>query len=288
MRELMWECRQATHCECQDEHLCRVDQLKQRYAQVLLDSKEDVHSVLKQWHFIVQEYMNRQLTYREDVLTAISGIASQFRERPLGKYYAGLWEAELPMGLLWQSEHRMVHRSGMHPDESKVEVCNTRPGSYTAPSWSWASIVGRVTWPFFWDLIVDQSCAEIKYIECASAGAHDLGKTSSGVVEVVGPAVEFLAEPVDERTIKEADGWFHCQLSQGEASELFWCDTLEDTEILVGHAFWCVAICKSRETAALVLRSASDGTYTRIGMQIFDGHGISPFDEAPHKSFRIV
>ena len=84
-----------------------------------------------QWNRIVQDYCKRPLTKEEDKLIAISGIAKVFQSRMLDDaYVAGLWYNSFPLGPLWKVSD---------PDSI------TRPASYRAPSWSWASIDGGIS-----------------------------------------------------------------------------------------------------------------------------------------------
>ena len=82
------------------------------------------------------------MTNSRDKLIALSGLAHSYYERQSksgvsyedykggrrGKYAAGLWEADMPSALLWQTP------SGQRPSE------------YRAPSWSWASVDGRISY----------------------------------------------------------------------------------------------------------------------------------------------
>ena len=84
----------------------------------------------------------RELTKGADKLIALSGLAHSYYEREgkpgvshkdykaghRGKYGAGLWEADMPSALLWRS------RSAQRPSE------------YRAPSWSWASVDGHISY----------------------------------------------------------------------------------------------------------------------------------------------
>ena len=85
------------------------------------------------WSRLVGAYTLAKLTIKTDKLVAISGLARKADELHAqvgGKYLAGLWEAALPIELLW----RVIDPASGSP---------TRPDSFTAPSWSWASVSGR-------------------------------------------------------------------------------------------------------------------------------------------------
>lgn len=85
------------------------------------------------WHRVVEQYSSLSLTNQTDRLPALSGLA--IRSSPvLGEYLAGLWKHSIISDLLWRI--------------NKLEHDIVRPTEYIAPSWSWASVTGPVSfWP---------------------------------------------------------------------------------------------------------------------------------------------
>lgn len=83
------------------------------------------------WYRIVTEFTGRDLTYEEDRLSAIAGIAKRFGGVVDDTYHAGLWRRDMITGLLWNP--------GRTPGKHRTR-------SARAPSWSWASIGGGVTY----------------------------------------------------------------------------------------------------------------------------------------------
>ena len=106
----------------------------------------------------MQDYSRRKLTYSKDKLIALSGLAHDYSEREVqpgasykhykgeqrGKYAAGLWEVDMPSALLWRTYQyppnmtRAVNATPLRPPQ--------RPSDYRAPSWSWASVDGRISY----------------------------------------------------------------------------------------------------------------------------------------------
>jgi hypothetical protein len=84
------------------------------------------------WQTLCSHYAYRELTFPEDKLPAISGIASNIAKKVQSDYLAGLWRNNLVHDLFW-----------------KTVTVATKPKKYRAPSWSWASIDGRINWPFW-------------------------------------------------------------------------------------------------------------------------------------------
>jgi hypothetical protein len=84
------------------------------------------------WQLLVEDYSGRSLANPADKLIAISGLASMIAPAiPSGtsSYVAGLWKGNLAQDLLWY-----------------VASAASRPVYYAAPSWSWASVMGRVAY----------------------------------------------------------------------------------------------------------------------------------------------
>lgn len=84
------------------------------------------------WDQIVEYYSNRQLTNGEDKLVAVSGLAKEMRLILEDEYLAGIWRKTLPWGLLWSIFSTDVF------DTVRFPGCR-------APSWSWASIDGKIS-----------------------------------------------------------------------------------------------------------------------------------------------
>jgi hypothetical protein len=92
------------------------------------------------WYSLVEDYSSRKLTYEEDKLPALSGMAQRMflalieDGKVSDRYIAGLWEQDLLVGLLWR-------RAAKPWQKDKVREENAE---YVAPSWSWASTTESV------------------------------------------------------------------------------------------------------------------------------------------------
>ncbi len=85
------------------------------------------------WYGLVENFTSRDLTKESDKLIALSGLVSEINKL-LGDdvYLAGLWRNDLLNDLCWSPHY--------------AEECFP-PSTYRAPSWSWASLDGRVSYP---------------------------------------------------------------------------------------------------------------------------------------------
>ncbi|KAF1986510.1 HET-domain-containing protein [Aulographum hederae CBS 113979] len=85
-------------------------------------------SIYHVWESIVHTYTRANLTFEDDKLVAISGVARDFQSLMKAEYYAGLWGKRLVQQLLW-----------------RVDTPRKRPEKYRAPSWSWISVNGPIS-----------------------------------------------------------------------------------------------------------------------------------------------
>jgi len=136
-RQLYWECQHCILAEnglhVASSHMPSTNIRSLVHHQRSLPQDERSHYQLSlSWyqHLIQSQYSRSRLTKRSDKLVALSGLARAFAARkPSRRYMAGLWENDLHMGLRWY-----------RPKEGKkAEI-------YQAPSWSWASQDGQVTY----------------------------------------------------------------------------------------------------------------------------------------------
>lgn len=107
------------------------------------DTKTDDTELESDWYSWMRKYSQRTLTYPQDRLPAVSGLAKWFtktfrREHP---YYAGHWHSKVNFwrSLFWTAE-------SPHTSFSELITSLTAPEGFTAPSWSWASRMSIVHW----------------------------------------------------------------------------------------------------------------------------------------------
>jgi hypothetical protein len=94
-------------------------------------SQEWCSAAIDYWStsLVPDHYSHRKLTRHTDKLLAVAGMAKKlWQQEQRMRYVAGLWwDDSLAFNLLW-----------------RASPGNTRISSYVAPSWSWASLVGKV------------------------------------------------------------------------------------------------------------------------------------------------
>jgi hypothetical protein len=122
--ELLWECLTCSARECVRGYL-RKNNFKRSIMEYCPVAPTPIE--MKSWYSIVCQYTSLDLTYDQDVLTAIAGVVRNFLSITKLQYVSGMWWEHLPYGLLWYCEQAKL------PGKSTV-----------APSWSWGSRRGPV------------------------------------------------------------------------------------------------------------------------------------------------
>lgn len=163
---------------------------KSSYSLCLASS--NLYYVARTWRALVWQYADLSIKHATDRFPALGGIARDFgakrtiREgqavRP-SRYYAGCWEDAMLDDLAWS-----VH--GPEP----------RPDSWRAPSWSWASIDGRLSYRDV-DLFYDEDgdsiespdsidFARVVEVNVTPSGSDLYGQLAKGSLTLVGPLLE--------------------------------------------------------------------------------------------------
>jgi hypothetical protein len=120
-------------------------------------SKDDLW---KLWAGIVEIYTASKLTYTSDKLVALSGIVKLMERALDDQYCAGLWRKNLVTQLSWLSAC----------DEQRLRP---RPNPYRAPSWSWASLDGRISARFYSDSSYTNMKTLVNIIDCEIESTTD-------------------------------------------------------------------------------------------------------------------
>ena len=162
--EVVFECAQMTSCECGQARHKFWDQ-KKIYSNLraTTTSQEGLiaqrsHLKYINWDYLVTTYSSLKLTYNTDRLIAISGLASTLYDvrnksyekgehEGLPLYLAGIWRMDLTRDMAWFVGPTLISPKA---DDARIEalanerVRKSKPTTYTAPSWSWASILDPI------------------------------------------------------------------------------------------------------------------------------------------------
>lgn len=118
---------------------------------------------LVDWCGIVEEYTGRSMTFQKDKLIAIKGTADAVAPILSRTYFVGFWiesHRSILMGLLWVSRRP---KTGYQ----RLDI---------APSWSWPSTAGTVSWPGHWLCRLQSriSILDLKLFDTASRASAEL------------------------------------------------------------------------------------------------------------------
>ena len=145
--QVFWECTKLKACEAFPSWEAKVDQDGNFPTQRRTSQPWDKglvyphrHTVNRRetfsfsWRAMVETYTTCTLTEEQDKLIAIQGLVNIYKSLRDDDYLAGLWRKQLPSGLMWTT------RNGLQANGEPTY----RPGTYRAPSWSWASVEGII------------------------------------------------------------------------------------------------------------------------------------------------
>jgi len=129
--QIFWECNENHWCETYPNGTLLRRTQPSRFPKVAQKPSEI-------WPNTVTLYSTGSLSYPTDKLVAISGVAKWLGAQTKDDYLAGIWRKDLVKQLCWK-------RDMVQFDSSS----HTRPTAYLAPSWSWASIIGSISYSRF-------------------------------------------------------------------------------------------------------------------------------------------
>ncbi|KAI0019340.1 hypothetical protein F4780DRAFT_450201 [Xylariomycetidae sp. FL0641] len=154
---------------------------------VVLSPTVSPEHLRKRWYQMVRIYSATSLTFIDDRLLAISALAKRFCSAlrlDSSQYLAGMWKDDLPLSMLWFEDPK-------GPAVVDLEPTNTvATESKHAPSWSWASISGRVRFPNHVQNISSykpQTPVEVLEIEASWASPNPFDGTDFCRMRICGP-----------------------------------------------------------------------------------------------------
>ncbi|KAI8964485.1 HET-domain-containing protein [Daldinia sp. FL1419] len=278
-RQVFWECIEANCCETHPDStpisLKSRGKLEKAPWKPLIEHKNSTTGVTT-WKDVIETYSGCKLTFSEDKLVALSGLAKRMggamgRDSPDNNIYlAGLWKHHLPGALLW-----------------RTKVPGRRPSSYRAPSWSWASLDGDIA---ELDGATSPWSVQILKAETTPKGDDITGEITGGVLTVrgyicTGQDVELrkMLPRINDRPICLIRSLHHSQtgirlgFSRSEFTGIFFFDTLDDIHesitILILHIRRVETFDKIEiRGLALLPVDRSQSSYRRVGFVRFDDY----------------
>ncbi|KAF2662188.1 HET-domain-containing protein [Lophiostoma macrostomum CBS 122681] len=177
--ELLFECKTSYCCECLPTRRL-YSTTPSLIPKAILKREKSNQGIWDVWQRLVEEYSRRTLTVTTDKLPAISGIASKIQEATQSAFIAGLWKDNLASDLLWSST------------SIGGQIC--APATFRAPSFSWASIDGPIS---YYESELEEREHFNPAISLLSSsitlcGLNSLGAISNGSIKIRGPCLSAL------------------------------------------------------------------------------------------------
>jgi hypothetical protein len=259
------------------------------------------HTIVQWYTSLDFQFCGRQLTNEMDILPALSGVAHRVQDIIGGEYYAGIWEFDLPRGLLWKPK-RPLHIG--------KDRWLTRPTRYRAPSWSWASVKGQINYGFYerqlkiWEKERDKYPCQILEVKTELVGpVYDpMGQVSGGWIKICAPVKNaiFVPTTVNPFKIEVRDSHGNVRLfdMQGNDNLLVGADVPDrsdpqavgaignfDTAEECPENLLCVLL-TMKEGLLLIRVNDSSEEFRRVG--IFKLHRISWFEGYGNQNLTII
>ena len=178
-KELLWECRAKTEHELHVDSDVRMRSFNENGPRALTAIlPRDESGMILQWISLITQYTSQNLTFEKDIFSALQGISKQISEHIKSPYLAGLWEIDIISGLLWMSELK------------------ERPHEWRAPSWSWASVLGKATWELtgYDRILTPRASCMAHHIE--PVASDKFGQLRSGKITLRGQCLDESEEGV--------------------------------------------------------------------------------------------
>lgn len=307
---MVWESNSSFRCEC---GLFNQWVPRASLRNLLLENCEPGFELLESaWRQSVETYSVLDLTYPEDRLPALSGIANLFGKHLHCEYLAGLWQSFLPHHLLWMIKvsPKSSHRG--------FQVVRARP--YRALTWPWVSLdiirasdrrsdfsAGSISFRKLLEARDESQEARLKAAYdhrfkildawCNILGHNPYGRVSSGQLNVQGAYI------VPTRITRYfgpygADENCHLHFDNTDRTVLFASDILWDAEkspaesLPAATDLICLSVCHPSENMSggdcLVLMPSKEslGKFERVGV-MFSPKEVDLFQDAHEGIFEV-
>ncbi|KAF2140906.1 uncharacterized protein K452DRAFT_42686 [Aplosporella prunicola CBS 121167] len=263
---IFWECNKVCASEIWHSH----NRTPKQWISLLkippTISKKMTISWHELWITLLVDYSQRLLSYPDrDKLVAVSGIAKAFQNLLRERYFAGLWEGDMLRALCWQKSYS--------PDTSPM---SPEALLYRAPSWSWASVDGKLEFDLRWYKSPKELryLAEIKHVEADLATEDPMGQLKGGSIKLMGFPMHLLVYPNSAIPADTCNGWLKCVWDK-RFQNITW--DREPTRVTYPRNLWCLPI---------VHRSLpNSGTLNHIFCLLLEP--ADPESETPNKFYRV-
>lgn len=276
-KEIMWRCREYTVCQCARYDFDEVGKdcpglmiTTGRTGKIYYSERGCQQLTSGNWANIVKQYSAKDLTYPEDRLPALAGIAEEYGHITGWTYICGLWQEDLRETFGWgRNSFNLARR----PDSS-------------VPTWSWASVATEIRMGAHWAQDVEFESCHITYNNEANPYIGDVEEAVLNVrgyvftAKLVPPSrtAQFEATSPDPyhgrwgvSVLSRDVAWLSEDCLLSETSDLVDADVLCLILEFSGDGFGTRGLCD-----CLVLRVVDDNAerYERLGRTCIEQDGI--------------
>ena len=210
------------------------------------------------WRSIVLDYTSRSLTLEKDKLAAIAGLASTIQSKTHDQYIAGMWNCRFFI------EYELCWRVSGRADDRRP----FRPSKYRAPTWSWASVEGIISYMHKrdYDITGDTQLAFVEDVKVETFDGTATGPVKSASMQISGPL---------------------------RASYRYFCSD-DPAQVIPDKIFYLTmfGLYSDMRVWGLALRrldfGPDKGCYERIGIFDFSDNDFYDFFSAPETSITII
>jgi hypothetical protein len=251
------------------------------------------------WHNLIESYSARQLTFESDKLPAVSGVASRIHEMTGSKYLAGLWRDNFPLELCWSVDY-------ISSDSSKPQLL---PNGFIAPSWSWASVNGALSFVDQDPETLFESLITILDAKCSVPGFNPYGEVTDGFLILRGLIVTINVNcgntdncwdytvgenPESSETMAPDCMLVQCQINTATDSEKKTVRRARKGDILAPFSaeVYCIRLVNIEDEDSvkygmlLGCSETEDNVYTRLGLVELDSEDW--FHGATERTIKII
>ena len=206
------------------------------------------------WRIVVKEYTKRHLTFSDDKLPALAGVAAEIASLSGQKYLAGLWNDDLIHSLLWCLDFATTPLP--------------RPSRYRAPSWSWAAIDSPVTWSkAILDTPDHEEAKVLSWKVTPQWEQSPFGQVShGGYLTMQGSMQKVSIERTQSQAILDAETQVRFAFAQWDCLEAPRYDNPRSDGGDVLGGLWCLRILNGSGLLLRELKEGTPDTFQRVGV----------------------
>ncbi|KAI0194271.1 heterokaryon incompatibility protein-domain-containing protein [Xylaria flabelliformis] len=285
--QVFWECRSLESSEILPQGIpgSRIQCLKLSLSSSLQQPSSMQHSLSAErtkqiWYELVDFYSRTSLTFPNDRLLAISGLARRFcfaMNLDPTQYLAGMWRDDLPQSLLWSERIDSIE-----PTTAIESTLAKTTEMKNAPSWSWASLLAPTSSIEFFNF---EATAEILNVHITRVSRNYFDGASTCLLRLRGSLCKCHRDFQDEAPWVYVDQYPVFQefnsftFQQGKAIILEWDFSRSaisnalgaNNSISARFTYYLLHIASENspegrmERGVILRRTASHGTYVRVG-----------------------